>query len=112
MVGDSISANLDLAQMSCPQADPVRGCAAAMRASLSTATRLRFGRCTVPFCSSCSTAAQILLKQRCHACALRAGKAKPDNGLRGLQQRIRGMARALRKWLRGTRRPVSFFSTT
>jgi hypothetical protein len=36
-------------------------------------------------------------------------KVKSDNGLRRSHQRVRGMARALQKWLRGTRRPVSTF---
>ncbi|KWT96765.1 hypothetical protein APY03_2198 [Variovorax sp. WDL1] len=43
---------------------------------------------------------------------MRAEKMKPDNGLRRLQQRVRGVARPLQKWLRGTRRPGCTFSTT
>jgi hypothetical protein len=64
---------------------------------------------TVPFCSSCSTAAHILLAQPCHGRAVCGKKPNPDKALRGSQERACGMARALQKWLRGTRRPVSFF---
>jgi hypothetical protein len=111
MVGDSTLTKLALAQMSCPQADPVRGCAAwqaCAHACPWRATSIRPGG-TVPFCSTCSTAAQILLEQQSRARAVREKKMKPDNGLLQSQQRACGMARALQKWLRGTRRPVSKF---
>lgn len=85
---------------------------AGVRASLSAAAQVDPAGAAVPFCSSCSTAAQILLEQRRRARAVRVKKMKPDNGLRRLQQRVRGVARPLQKWLRGTRRPVSTFSTT
>jgi hypothetical protein len=61
----------------------------------------------VPFCSSCSTVAHKRLEQSCRACAVHAKKMKPDKGLRRSRQQARGMARALQKWLRGTRRPGS-----
>jgi hypothetical protein len=116
IVGDATSMDLALAQMLCPQADEV--CEGARRSRGARANLLRphtFDPVSgpVPFCSSCSTVAQKLLEQSCRARAVRLKKLNPDKGLRRSRQQALGMARALQKRLRGTRRPGSTpFSTT